>query len=1845
MKKLLLLFCIFSSFFVVFSCPRLTPSISVSYSNTCGTPRNATITNTTTGSDSAVSKYKYYLNGILVDSQTGRTNPPDILITGTGNNRITMIVTDTAGCVDSSFTTVNITTSAAQVYDQNSALSYSPSWINCIQLSTAPDSFQITTSSNDTLRNPIFIWGDGTSNTYSSNQIPNTNFSHWYISSGIFTLKIVQRSGTCTDTIYGTVSNLRQPTAGLIGPGPGANTGCVPHNLTMTNNSSNIGVGTVFTWDWADGFTSTQNYTQANAAITHTYNNFLCNGTVRLTATNACGSSFTTWNPINISEPDLAEFSIDSSNCNPSNPYTFYNQSADRYCLLPDQKQYYWDWGDGTNTGWITSSAAQTHIYSTTGAKTIMLITRNGCGDDTISHSFNVVFTPTVGFLIDTTSGCGTATVFVDDTSSGYNITRQWDFGDGSTSTADTVTHFYSTPGTYTLRLSITNRCGTQFTNQTIRVYNYPRAYFNDTLGGCAPVNFNPTNQSTTDFASAQYFWDFGNGTTSSMQTPGITSYTVPGSYTVKLRVTDGCGIDSLLSTIPVDSTPTALVITDTTVCAFDTLFFTNNASSYQYLITNFGDGTAPDTQTVNGTFFHIYNVPGLIQAIHTAKSPSGCVDRDTNNILVRSSASARFTVNQTQACAPFTFQFTNTSLYANKYRWYLDGVLQSSTSVLNDIVVNTDSTVHTIKLWAIDSTSCYADSVERTIFTARDPIAIINKSIDSACAPLSDTLRNGSQFSTNYIWSLGNGNTSTQFEPTTIYTASVSKDTNYAIRLIAQNWLGCADSTYGNRKIFPKPTVNFSTNRQTGCGPLNVQFTNNSIPNDTGSIAIMTFNWDFGNGNTSSSQNTNSSFSANNARDTSYKIILTGYSEHQCVEKDSTVVTVFPQPVVNFTMSDSQGCAPLSINFTNNSIPQDTGSIAIMTFNWNLGNGQMATSKDTASAYFASATQDSVYSIKLIGYTEHGCFDSLTRTAKVFPKPRVRFTKDRDSGCAPLQVQFTNNSIPNDTGSIAIMTFNWNFGNGNTSTARDSSISYNQQPRRDTVYNIRLIGASEHGCLDTFNDQVKVHPLPNPFFSADKYAGCGPLTVNFTSTSTLANQHHWDFGNGFSLGTPNMTHTFQAANLVDTLYNVQLYVVSSQNCFSPDTFGLPIVVRANPIANFVISDDSICREQLSLFYNLSQGASIFKWHFDDGDSSTRYNPVHQYTPSNNPFMPVVFSIKLEATNFFGCKDSIRRDLYVFPSVTAAFTVDRDSACAPLFVNYTNNSINNTASFWEFGDGDTSSLTNPSHRFDNYTTQNITYRTILRASNQYGCIDYDSANLTTIPVPLADFTPIRNDICDSGYFNLVNRSKNAPMSFWDFGDGTTDTATNPKHLFKRSIYRDTAYTITLRVSNSHGCFEEITRTITLPVRMQVKFDTTPFRTVCQPAAVTFNNRTTFSTYQTWFFGDGGIKTDSIPTHIYVKPGRFGVKLIAYDKNSCPDSFVSYDVVEVLTRPIANFTYNPTGPKMPNANVFFSSLSSPNGLTHIWKFGDGDTSRNVNPMHLYGDSGTYTITLVVTNGTCNDTITQDIYVEPPFPTIDFFGIDTAGCGPLTVQFFENTINATSFRWIFDDGQESTLPNPIHTFTLPGYYNITLRAYGPGGSSFLTKDSFVFVYPKPNALFAASPRTRYLPNAQFTLIDGSADATSYAYLITHDSLPIYRYTSTEANPQFQLSVPGYYTVRLIVTSALGCTDTSVRIAHLYVAAEGRVLVPNAFTPNNDGNNDVFMPVLKGVVDTEYSFLIYDRWGMKIFEGNKISDFWDGTYQTKPAMQDAYIWLISGKFVDGTYFEEKGNVTLLR
>ena len=209
-----------------------------------------------------------------------------------------------------------------------------------------------------------------------------------------------------------------------------------------------------------------------------------------------------------------------------------------------------------------------------------------------------------------------------------------------------------------------------------------------------------------------------------------------------------------------------------------------------------------------------------------------------------------------------------------------------STSSTYNTYVETQDSTLITIKLKTKNAGFCYPDSISKTIFTPNKPIASFSLSDTSNCAPFETNITNTSQGAVSYNWNLGNTNSSSLFEPTALYQASLVKDTQYNISLITTNWANCKDTVDLDVTVYPKPSVQFTMDKSAGCGPLGINFTNTSSPNDTGSIQIMSFDWDLGNGSKSSAINSSGFYIASLITDSIYTIKLTGITEHQC--KDS---------------------------------------------------------------------------------------------------------------------------------------------------------------------------------------------------------------------------------------------------------------------------------------------------------------------------------------------------------------------------------------------------------------------------------------------------------------------------------------------------------------------------------------------------------------------------------------------------------------------------------------------------------------------------------------------------------------------------------------------------------------------------------------------------------------------------------------------------------------------------------------------------------------------------------------------------------------------------------------------
>ena len=1827
------------------ACANLNPRINVSTSGSC-IPKQVSVQNNSTGSSAASSIYELYVNGGLIDTAHGTSKTFNFSL-NRGQYTIKLLAIDASGCKDSTQTNINITKPLPRFLDYQSSFSDTPRFVNCIQLSTDPDSFTLNTRNEDTLNALTINWGDGQSATF-GNLPEDSTFTHTYTSSGIFnlTFRTTDTAG-CTETVVGEVTNERVPTAGIIGPNSGFNLGCAPFSVTFVNNSKNISNGTTFTWNMGDGTSITKANTTFKDSLTHEYKSTLCNATVQLIASNACGFSQTTWNPIQISNKDKALFSIDNTNCDSTGFIRFINRSTDSFCIFPDTKRYYWDFGDGTNSGWISSKGVQLHNYKDQGPKTVCLIAQNGCGNDTTCIPTTVVYTPVVGFEYDTLSGCESVTVNINDTSRGYDLTRLWSFGDGTTSTAKQVSHTYTQPGTYNLRLSVGNRCGTQTRNETIIIRRKPRASFTGLTNGCIVHSVSPTNTSQSDFAQTDYHWTFGNGDTSILANPSGIQYPDSGTYNIRLIATDTCGADTAYGVVRVDRLPTIQLTADSAFCSLDTVHFTNTSSDYDFLIVNYGDGSTQDSIFANGTFFHTYTVSGIYDITVRAVNNGICESYDTLTVIIKPNSVARFDLNDTAACAPFTFTMTNQSQYASSYQWFVDDTLRSTADTLAPIAITSDTTIRHIRLVAIDTIGCLTDTLERTIFSAKDPVATITNPIDSGCGPLADTLLNNSQFASTYSWNLGNSVSSLTREPRVTYAPKSRGDTTYNIRLIAINWLGCRDTTHGTRKVFPIPVSDFTMDTSDGCFPVNVTFTNTSHPNGIGSRANMRFEWDFGNGTTDTVENPfGIQFQESRTQDSVFTITLSAYSQNGCPAIKRDTVTVYPKPSISFTPDQRMGCGPLTVQFGNSSLPNNFGSRGLMSFQWNLGNGQRSSSESPSATFVASQTKDSFYAVQLIGTTEHNCVDSLTQMIQVFPKPSAQFSLDTNAGCSPLVVGMSNSSAPYDTSTIDHMSFIWDFGNGDSAFSAQTSDTFYEASLKDTTYRVQLIALSEHGCADTLSDQVTVHPTPTSAFVPDRIDGCGPLRVEFTNQSQLNDTSFWDLGSGFAMGPGDTNYTYDWLRLKDTTYRIRLATKTRYNCLS-DTSTHFVTVFSQPLADFVITDDSLCEYEVFEFQNQSLGADGYLWDFDDGNTDTIEHPQHQYAKGSDAYAPLDYDVQLKAISDHNCHDSTTRPAHIFPFTVATIGNSLDSFCSPATVSFTNSSTNFSNSEWWFGDGSGSTQDQPSYFYQNISNIKRPIQVVLETENESGCIDRDTLNFLVLPEPIADFSPFRRDVCDSGYHQMVNISINNEENLWDFDDGSTSTEAEPYHRFDRNTTGDAEYTIQLIVKNTSGCPDTATSTIRLNPLMTVDFDTTVISSVCIEDVIQFTNRSSYAVFHKWSFGDGAESRDSQPSYFYPNAGLYDVKYVGYDIHGCPDSIVKRAMINVLDRPSAGFTFNPKTPKMPNSLVNFTDQSSPaSGLSYSWDFGDPpSTSSLQHPSHQYTDSGWYAIRLIVDNGYCRDTADDVIYISPPLPYADFTINDSSGCSPLQVQFNQTSQDATGFRWFFDDGNESTDPNPVHTFTHEGYYDITLITYGPGGQTDTTFRNLIRVYPSPTAFFTVSPTEKYLPRAEFGARNESTDATSYVWNVRNETDVVLQ-TSIEENPIFTLDETGQFSVDLLATNDFGCVDSFSRPMYLTVFAEGHILVPNAFTPSiSPGLNDGFKPVMLSVSPEAYRFSVYNRWGEKIYETTELNGSWDGTYQGKMSEMEVYIYLVEGQFYSGEAFKKSGEVFLVK
>ena len=279
------------------------------------------------------------------------------------------------------------------------------------------------------------------------------------------------------------------------------------------------------------------------------------------------------------------------------------------------------------------------------------------------------------------------------------------------------------------------------------------------------------------------------------------------------------------------------------------------------------------------------------------------------------------------------------------------------------------------------------------------------------------------------------------------------------------------------------------------------------------------------------------------------------------------------------------------------------------------------------------------------------------------------------------------------------------------------------------------------------------------------------------------------------------------------------------------------------------------------------------------------------------------------------------------------------------------------------------------------------------------------------------------------------------------------------------------------------------------------------------------------------------------------------------------------------------------------------------------------------------------------------------VVPP-PVTYFTSSVQSGCVPLSVQFTDQSIHATSHHWDFGTGEESLEPNPEYLYSEPGKYMVTLTTTNHGSLETVSR-MFVEVVSPPIADFQIEEGLKGIDNhVVLNLVNYSSDASMYEWcLVDESSTNCSAWSSGEQQPNLELKTitPDSRAVRLKAISEHGCIDTTTMSLPLVVqSSDTRIKFANAFSPNptgsGDGNfapgskrNDLFYPIYIEV-PVEFHMRVFTRRGEQIFETREIYQGWDGYMFQEPAPGDVYVWMAAGKWEDGETFSLRGDVTLV-
>ena len=1852
----IVIFLLLNSFFYN-SEAQVTAAFSVNYQNPNCAPTSVLFNDLSTG---AGLQYEWNFG---VNAGVNSTLPsPSTLYLTCGNFVVTLIVTDGTN-IDTATQIINIFCSPVASFNA-SPLS------GCIPLNVL---FTSTTTLGSA---PIstYFWDYGDGNTGNLNPV-----NHNYTISGCknVTLIVTDANGCNDDT---TMANLicidDQPSASFTSS---ANVSCsAPFQIDFTNTSTGTGVLN-YQWQFPGGTPAVS--IQTNPSVTYNTPGLY---DVILIVTNASGCSDTiTQSNFAAIASNTADFTMSSaSGCV---PFTLTVQG------LASSPPVLWSWTTTPSAVPPTSNSQNSQFtFNGVGSYQVCLqieypggCLANKCSTIVVANFPNADFT-----LTGNVYTCNPPQIidFNNASTGGPGLTYSWQFPGGNPSfwsNGNPPNISYNNCGIYDATLIVTNSagCSDTFSYDSAAYIDCPAANFVSLpFSGCAPLNTNFLYTGVTG-SPTSWQWSFGDPSSgaaniSNLQNPSHTYLNV-GCYNVRLIVSNALGCaDTIIhqNEVCVGNSPSANFSANPPVsCAYHEIAFTNlstgtdSTTSFQW---DFMGSPPFDVMSNSSDPQYLYPDTGWFN-VTLVVCNNGCCDTLTIDSMVHILPPiANFFVEST--CAdPYNITLHGgVSLAADSFMWTVPGGIPSA---LYDSVITVNypsNGTYTIQLVVQNfQTGCFDTIIQDIIIN--NVIADFVADDTTICSPDQVCFTNLSQNASSYSWAIFNNIGSQVWASNAIDPCrNFNSPGKFSVQLVATDVNGCTDTLYKNLYIYAYGlNLNFTGTPLSGCIPLTVAFSGAA----TSTVStVVSFYWNFGdtasgNLDTSSIQNPNHIYNDVG----SYDVTLITIDNHGCYDTLQIPQYVNPyQPNVSFIAIDSTVCLGESTCFFNSSFG---GSLS---YQWDFGDNSTSFQMNPCHTYLSVGD----YTVTLIGSDTAGCADTMIRTLYIHvTNPVAAFTADSTySSCPPLPVNFTSTS----TGVDASTTYEWLFGDGSNSNVQNPFHIYNLPG----YYDVTLIIHNQFGCDDTLQiDSMISITGPTATVTVSPTSGCNPLNVCFIANSNTTTSYTWDFGDGnvVPFANDSICYTYT----IPGTFFPSLLLDNGAGCVY--SFPIDSIVAGGPNVNWNPDIPYLCNSGTVIFNDSTFGISPITswfWTFGDSlsglnDSSILQNPSHFYDTIGT------YIVTLFVNTQNGCTGILSDTVNVYPPPVIGITADDLTPCINTAVNFNYNSTQAITSWhWTFGDllsgiNDTSFVSTPSHIFSsagiytvtliasgigscgdtttidvtvlalpnpnisantsvcpNASTQlsagngvtyswspntylnnpaianpvsspvnNITYTVTVTDVN--GCVNVDSVSVSVYPSPVITASAMVNDTTCSGVAVQLSASGGIQYTWQPAAVLNNNVLQNPT----ATIFISTTFTV--NGTDSNGCTADASVSITV---------------LPNPVIVGGSNATICFGDTTQLTGNGGMNYSWTPTaglsnptisNPIANPTITTTYIVsATDSNNCIGT--ANVIVNVNALPLANAGVDDT-----ICIGFSGQLNASGGLVYVWNPPAYlDNNLISNPLCTPIADITYTVSVTdINNCYALDSVIVKVL---PAPIFNARG-DTTVCESQTIQMFAS--GGTSYSWLPSAG----LSNPFDSSTFVTTNNTSIYSVIITDDVCMASDTLqvtITVVPLPTA-FAGSDAS-IIAGDSYSINADASDVFSWS--------PPAGLSCTECEDPIASPLENS-TYTLSAVNAFGCKaeDSMVIIVN---CSDNILYIPNVFSPNGNGKNDVFKVRSSGI--RELNFLrVYDRWGELVFESSDQNIGWDGTFKGVQLPPAVYVFYLKAVCGDGFIIERQGNVTLIR